>query len=90
MASSPTCSGRRAICRALGSAPAGFAIWRDRSVTYDSLAVVDAESKQMPKAGEALLASGAVVARMAAQHPDSPQSKQELTRLDQQLAAPKN
>jgi hypothetical protein len=31
-----------------------------------------------------------VVARMAAQHPDSPQSKQELTRLDQQLAAPKN
>jgi len=63
---------------------------RDLSVTYDSLALVYAKSRQMPTAREMLPASRAVVARMATQHPDAPEWKQELTRLDQLLAAFKN
>ncbi len=57
---------------ALGSAPAGFGftIQHRRSVTYDGLAVVYAEPKQMPTARAALLASRAVAAGMGAQHPE--------------------
>jgi hypothetical protein len=80
-----------AIFGRLAKSDPGNAEWqRDLSVTHDSLAVVYAKSKQMPKAREMLLASRAVVARMAAQLPDSPAWRQELTRLDQQLAAFEN
>jgi hypothetical protein len=61
---------KRDLPGALGSAPAGFAIQHRRSVTYDGLAIVHAKAKQMPTARAALLASRAVVAGMAAQHPE--------------------
>ena len=77
-----------AIRDRLAKADPGNAGWqRDLSVSYAKLASAYLKAEQPAKAGEALAAGRAIIARLVAQFPDWSQWKQDLSWFDQQIAA---
>ena len=80
-----------AIRDRLAKADPGNAGWqRDLSVSYAKVADAHLRAKQAAKAGEALVAGRAIIARLVAQFPDWSEWNQDLSWFDQQIAALKN
>jgi hypothetical protein len=76
--------------RLVKSDPGNTEWQRDLSLTHASLANVYQKANQPWRVREELAAARAIIVQLMAQHPDSPEWKQDIAWLDQQIAALRN